>query len=331
MMRRGLLFLAVSVLLMLAGCEHSFNPKDVALDEFVLQCFIPMDPGQSTSGVTALIARVYDVDGFDPSANTNDPSVAGAVVRITRNGRAYDMKDSLRFTRDSLRYGSKQHSYFGRMPLPGPSDEMSISATLPNGKKLSAQTVAPQVRAFASSIDFPGGITTKMTFPPGVLNWVVSWDDGLASDPHLFFPKLLIYYAKQLDSIEVNGTVQVPLKYVTGKNGLAAVYPTYTMEPSLTFEFAAIDSAMASISAGDPDKGRYGVHTAWLSLIEYDTPLSKYYSSVNGSLDQFSIRVDQLVYSNVGGGIGIFGTYYLNQAQFFLDGGYVRSFGYKFR
>jgi hypothetical protein len=331
MIRQGLLLLMVSVLLMSAGCEHSFNPKEVARDEFVLQCFIPMDPGRPTAVVNALLARVYDVDGFDPSVNTNDPSVIGAVVRITRNGRTYDMKDVLRFTRDSLRYGSKQHSYNVQMPLPGPSDEISISVTLPNGKILNAQTVAPQVRAFSTSFDFPQGITTKMNFPPGVKNWVLSWDNGLASDPHLFFPKLLIYYTKQLDSVEVNGSVEVPLKYVAGKNGPTPVFPSYTMETSVTFDFPAIDSAMASISAGDPDKSKYGVHTAWIVLMEYDTPLSKYYSSVNGSLDQFSIRVDQLVYSNVGGGIGIFGTYYVNQAQFFLDAGYVRSFGYKYR
>jgi hypothetical protein len=331
MMRRRIISLAISLLMLSSGCEHSFNPKSVTHDEYVLQCFISSDPARSSSGVSALIARVYDVDGFDPSINTNDPSVVGATVTITRGGHQYVMKDSLRFTQDSLRYGSKQHSYYVRMPLPGPSEKLSISATLPDGRVLNAQTVAPRVRGFSTSVDFPQGITTKMNFPPGVQNWVISWDDGMASDPHLFFPQLVINYTKTNDSTEVPGTVVVPLKYINGASGPMPVYPTYTMETSLAFEFAAIDSAMASISAGDPDKSKYGVHTAWLNLMEYDTPLSKYYSSVHGSLDQFSIRVDQSVYSNVGGGIGIFGTYYLNQAQYFLDYGYVRSFGYIYR
>jgi hypothetical protein len=319
------------MVLLSAGCDESFNPKAVTRDEYVLQCFIQAAAGRPSSTVSALLARVYDVNGFDPSVNTTDPSVVGAVLKLTINGREYPMKDSLRFNPDSLRYGSKQHAYYGRMPLPAPSDKISISATLPDGRKLNAQTEVPAVRPVAASFDFPQGITTKMNFPPGVRNWALSWESGTATDPHLFFPRLVILYTKMEDSVEVAGTIEVPQKYMAGMNGPTALYPSYTMETSLAFDFAAIDSAMANISAGDPQKYKYGVHAASFVLMEYDTPLSKYYSSVHGSLDQFSIRVDQLVYSNIGGGIGIFGTYFVNQAQFFLDFGYVRSFGYNYR
>ena len=331
MMRTGIMLLIGSVLLLSAGCEEDFNPKVVTRDQYALQCFISAAAGRPSSAAFVLLAKVYDVDGFDPSVNTNDPSVVGAALSITVNGKTYPMRDSLRFNSDSLRYGSKQHSYFGRMPLPAPSDKISISATLPDGRKLSAQTEAPAVRPVATSFDFPQGINPRMNFPPGVRNWVLSWENGTASDPHLFFPRLVILYTKQADSVEVTGTIEVPQKYLAGTNGPTALYPSYTMETSLAFDFAAIDSAMANISAGDPHKYKYGVHAASFILMEYDTPLSKYYSSVHGSLDQFSIRVDQLVYSNIGGGIGIFGTYFVNQSQFFLDYGYVRSFGYNYR
>ncbi|MCX6134998.1 MAG: hypothetical protein NTU47_14390 [Ignavibacteriales bacterium] len=331
MMRRGIILIIGFVLLMSAGCDQSFNPKAVTRDEYVLQCYVQATAGRPSSTVSALLARVYDVDGFDPSVNTNDPSVVGASLRVTVNGREYPMKDSLRFNPDSLRYGSKQHSYYGRMPLPAPSDKISITATLPDGRKLTAQTEAPAIRPVASSFDFPQGINPRMNFPPGVKNWVLSWDNGAATDPHLFFPRLVISYAKMVGSAEVMGTIEVPLKYFAGSKGPTALYPSYTMETSLTFDFAAIDSAMANISAGDPQKSNYGVHGATFVLMEYDTPLSKYYSSVHGSLDQFSVRVDQLVYSNIGGGIGIFGTYFVNQSLFFLDFNYVRSFGYNYR
>jgi hypothetical protein len=332
MMRKGIVLLIGSVLLLSAGCEDNFNPKVPVRDEYVLQCFIEAQAGRSSSTVIALLARVYDVDGFDPSVNTTDPSVAGAALTLRLFGPSYLMKDTLRFNPDSLRYGSKQLYYRVRMPLPAPADPISISARLPDGRILSAQTVAPPVRVVTPSIDFPNGITTKMNFPPGTpRSLTLSWGGDAVVDPHVFFPQLLIYYTKMGDTMEVPGTMAVPLRYVAGTNGPTAFFPPYTMENSLTFDFAAIDSAMANISAGDPHKYKYGVHAASFILMEYDTPLSKYYSSVHGSLDQFSIRVDQLVYSNIGGGIGIFGTYFVNQSQFFLDYGYVRSFGYNYR
>jgi hypothetical protein len=331
MSQKVAIVIAVSVLLFAAGCEEPFNPKVPARDEYVLQCFIEATLGRPSSTAIALLARVYDVDGFDPSVNTTDPSVAGAAMTMTLNGQVYPMMDTLRFNPDSLRYGSKQLYYRGRVPRPAPSDHISISARLPDGRTLNAQTDAPPIRGFQSSFDFPNGITTKMNFPPDVKNWVLSWDNGTAIDPHLFFPQLVINYTKTEDSVEVPGTVVVPQKYLAGMNGSTPLYPSYTMETSLVFEFAAIDSAMASISAGDPQKGKYGVHTVWFVVMEYDTPLSKYYSSVHGSLDQFSIRVDQPVYSNIGGGIGIFGTFYVNRAQYIFDQTYVTSFGYKYR
>jgi hypothetical protein len=323
--------LTVSVLLLAAGCEEPFNPKVPVRDEYALQCYIEALPGRPSSTVVALLARVYDVNGFNPSVNTNDPSVAGAAMTMTLNGRVYPMKDTLRFNPDSLRYGSRQLYYRTRMPLPAPTDPISISVRLPDGRTLNAQTEAPRMRPFTSSFDFPQGITTRMNFPPDVKNWMLSWDDGVVSDPHLFFTQLVIDFVRKEDSVEVPGTVVVPQRYIAGTNGSTPLYPSYTMETSLTFEFAAIDSAMASISAGDPDKGRYGVHTVRIVVMEYDTPLSKYYSSVHGSLDQFSIRVDQPVYSNIGGGIGIFGTFYINRAQYLFDQTYVTSFGYKYR
>ena len=123
----------------------------------------------------------------------------------------------------------------------------------------------------------------------------------------------------------------VPSRYVSGPNGRVPAYYSYLTQKFCTFDFAALDSAMAQISAGDPVKSRYSVHLLRCEVIEYDTPLSKYYSSINGSLDQFSIRVDQPVFSNVGGGIGILGSYYRNWVYFELDISYVKSFGYQYR
>jgi len=47
----------------------------------------------------------------------------------------------------------------------------------------------------------------------------------------------------------------------------------------------------------------------YVELVQTDEHLYKYFSVVNGFQDKFSIRVDQPNYSNIKGGLGVFGSF----------------------
>ena len=85
---------------------------------------------------------------------------------------------------------------------------------------------------------------------------------------------------------------------------------------------------MAAISEGDSDKSRYEVLGFDFDLVEFDFALSRYYASINGSLDQLSIRLDETVYSNIAHGYGVFGTSMANSMLFPVNATYAASFGY---
>ena len=82
------------------------------------------------------------------------------------------------------------------------------------------------------------------------------------------------------------------------------------------------------ISAGDTAKSYYRLDGVDFSLYQFDDALSKYYSSVHGSLDDYSIRVDQSVYTNISGGLGIFGCRALTANSWKMNSAYAHSFGY---
>ena len=313
------------------GCDESFSPKATFEDRYVLQCFVEGRADNSLELVTALLAKTYDVDGFDPSANTNDPAIAGAEVSMTIDGQSYILQEGVRPSPESYQYGTEQRYYSCIAKAPPPAAHVGIVAKLPSGQTLSAKTVIPGGRPFTSSYEFGAGLTTHLKLQPGKPNWTIEWENYNDTEAHLFFPRLRILYTKMVGGEEQYGSVPVPLRYVSGSNGPIPVYPSYSTNKSCSFEFSAIDSAMAQLSAGDPDKGNYGVHAAVLEVIEYDLPLSKYFSSVNGSLDQFSIRTDQVVFSNVGGGIGIMGSFVVHRVQYDFDARYVLSCGYRYR
>ncbi|HTY38156.1 MAG TPA: hypothetical protein VMH23_13655 [Bacteroidota bacterium] len=332
-MRRAWTMLPVLALAFVAGgCDHSFNPKEEFKDEYVLQCFVQVTgPLGSPSTVTAVIARTYNVDGYDPSTNTVDPAIAGAEVTLTVNQKSYVMLGLLRTNPDTTRYQTKQWVYSKSVSIITPDAPVSITAKLPNGKVLSARTTIPSSRTFTSNYDFSAGLTSPFTLQPGKPNWLISWYNPDDIEVHLFVPRLTITYTKLVGSDEVTGTVSVPSRYIPSASGSIPYYPSLTTDEQCTFEFATLDSAMAWIAAGDPDKVSYGVHSARLEVIEYDLPLTKYFSSINGSLDQFSVRTDESVYSNVSGGIGIFGSYVIQWIDYTFDPRYVQRFGYRYR
>lgn len=326
---RFLTSLIVAVLVV--GCDRSFNPKAEFKEQYVLQCFVQgADYGAPTS-VTAVIARTYDVDGFNPSVNTNDPSISGAEVSLTFDQKNYYLSGVLRPNPDTSRYGTRQWVYTSTVPAPRPDVAFKVTAKLPNGKILTGQTTVPRGRNIVSSYDFPAGLTAHFSRDPERPNWTLSWANQDVTDAHLFVPRLTIAYTKLIGNDELTGIVTVPLNYIPSSRGIIPVYPAMTTAMSCSFEFPALDSAMAQISGNDPNKLSYGTHMALLEIIEYDTPLTKYFSSINGSLDQYSIRTDESVYSNIDGGIGIVGSYVVYKAYFHLDERYVAYFGYRYR
>jgi hypothetical protein len=325
-------FILAVIALVGVGCDESFNPKEEFREQYVLQCFVEVSQvGGSPQSVMALLARTYDVNGVDPATNTTDPAIAGAEVTLTINQKLYYLLGAQRVSPDPGRYPTKQWIYTTTVPHINPDNAISITAKLPNGKTLSARTTVPSNRNFTSNYDFSSGLTSPLNLQPGKPNWVIGWDNTGDVEVHLFVPSLTITYTKLVGQDEISGRVTVPLRYASTPDGIIPIYPSLTTQKQSSFEFAALDSAMAQISAGDTNKSMYGVHSAMLNLIEYDLPLSKYFSSINGSLDQYSIRTDESVYSNFGGGIGILGSYLIHWIEFTFDERYVHRFGYRYR
>ena len=325
-------FILPAIAVLALGCDESFNPKEEFQEQYVLQCFVQVyGSGGYPVSVTAVLARTYDVNGFDPATNTNDPVIAGAEVALTINQKSYYLLGAMRANPDSSRYRTQQWIYTNTVPYVMPDAAISLTAKLPNGRMLSAQTAVPSARNFTSNYEFAAGLYPRVNRQPGKPNWIISWENYNDLEVHLFFPRLTITYTQLVQGSEITGTVMVPSQYAPSPSGPIAIYPSVSTEEQCSFEFAAIDSAMAHISAGDSDKVKFGVHSAKLEVIEYDLPLSKYFSSINGSLDQFSIRTEESVYSNVGGGIGILGSSITHWWEFSFDERYVRLYGYRFR
>lgn len=310
-MRRSIL-LYLSLPLLFGSCEENFSPKEPFSEKYVLYAVIENSLPYTTPYVSATIRKTYDEDGYVPSANHPDNTVSGCNVIITVKNKETALEQ----------VGGFYLGAFNSVP----NELVKIKAELPNGKILTAETNIPGIIPHLDfSYQFKTGIHTYMDQSYWGKTWRIEWD---SYEDDLYFPRLILSYAKKEGSELKLHHKEIPLKYVQRNHKTEAVYPSYTWGKSIEYSYDSFDSVMTSISAGDSLKENYFISSISFGLIEYEKNLAAYYSSTHGYLDNYSIRLDESTYSNVNGGIGVFGACTETYQIFDVNRKYIESFGY---
>ncbi|MBN2570566.1 MAG: DUF4249 family protein [Ignavibacteriales bacterium] len=312
---------------LLFSCEEDFSPKSEFMERNILYCIVSTDAAMINIEAFAWLATTYDVEGLNPTNNIIVYNIRGAKVFLYQNNKEYKFLeiekphtgkfDSSRIYYKTIIGNSSRHR------------SLSIRVELPNGEVLTAKTDLPTNLMIDFSYVFAAGFTTNINKFHNGYSWIIDWSRSFGEhDEHLFFPKIFINYYKQVGSDKNYASVEVPIKIIQKNGQDIPVYPTYTYSHSISFDYDAFDWAMKQVSGNDPNKGDYNIVNLILAIDEFDLNLSKFYSSVNGYLDEFSIRIDEGVYSNINGGIGIFGSYTSTFIDFEIKKNYAESFGY---
>ncbi len=317
--KRMIIFAAVLSALMNMSCEEDFSPKAEFKEKYVLWCIVNASYMYGNSTQLAVLAKTYNVEGLDPYKNRIDPVLTDADIRLYADEVEYKFVQDTTNRSDTTRYDST-FIYYRSVPVKlRYGSKLSITAKLPGGEVLSSETRLPLNTGLEFSEAFDQGFSTINRSPGS--EWNVWWE---TNGDHLFFPTLAIIYTIKEGEVISTKFQNVPLRYIDND----PYFPDYSMEPAVSYSFDAIDSAMTMLSAGDTMKQNYTIKNFVFSLLEYDTPLSFYYSSINGYLDNYSIRLDESTYSNITGGLGIFGSTLSISRTFTVSEQYAQTFGY---
>lgn len=320
------------------SCEEDFDPKGGFRDEYVVNCIFSgtytyyqeNNLGRPVINVKAYITKTFEPINILAPDTATAALVRGAKISLSQNYLNYDLRDYyLRFSPQDGKYYEVPAGFYS----PVSSERIKFQTDLPvkmtvtmsDGKVLKSAASIPDRTDFTLNTDFPHGITpdiNQFIWGNGV---TIKWDNNTN---HLVIAALVIEYRKI--STNQNFTVTVPMKYVKQNGKFVPVYPSMGKYSSAHFEFAAFDSALKSIAAADPDKQNYAVGRCSVSMIEFDSELSTYFSSVHGSLDSYSVRLDENIYSNINGGLGIMGAFMKTTMPINFDPEYIKTFGYKF-
>jgi hypothetical protein len=332
-MKRLIFLTLVSLTINFISCEENFNAKAEFKEGYILYGIIASDDLHNSQRQEVYISRLYDVEGYDPSINTADPTVSGANVVIEYRNNFYTLIEAEKNRKDTSRYKNKLVYYYTNLIAPLPNNLIAILAQTPDGKYLSSSTNIPDDMVFEYSYDFDRtGINPKINQFLWGDKWIINWSSYQADNrKHLFFPQLTIFYEKLTDNGITSGSVKIPSSYIK-RNGIEEPYfIPFTYGESVSFDFKAIDKTLRDISEGDTAKSSYSVGPVIFEVIEFDGNLSSYYSSINGSLDAFSISLDEIIFSNIKNGTGVFGSYKRNKRSFDFNSNYIKEIGYRIK
>jgi len=210
-----------------------------------------------------------------------------------------------------------------------PGDTIRVEAILQSGKKVEGTTIIPNYTVLSYNFSTANGYSPEIDslgISRGYLG--ISWE---SDKRYVVLPKLTLHYT-YYDGVKEHDSVRVVPIVRRRENGvLINIYPNITTQQNIEFDNTILNNVINEISIGeDSERWRYGIRYAVFELLVMDENLSAYYGSVNGFLDSYSVRLDQNIYSNVKGGMGLVGSAIVQSETIRIDPNYIRSFGYRF-
>ncbi|MFC2082251.1 DUF4249 family protein [Bacteroidota bacterium] len=323
-MKKLLYSIITITLFIVCSCqEETLSPKTEFIERYIFTCIVDCD----TNYQTATLSASYNVDGFDPYSNTLDPAIEGADIRIWYKDTVFVMRDTVTAGDDVSLYDTPRKFYYVIGLQPERGEILDVEVVLNDGRKLSSATSTSLLSTFFfgdGDQTIPAG-EGAMTLPSFNVYWTYIGNSAQS----LFVPRLFIIYNKIENGTSVQHTKEVPSDYIQSGDVFNPIFPIGQKSSLVRYQLSAIDRAMREISEGDPNKQNYVISHAFIQLLVLDENLSAYYGSLQIKSDGFTVKVDAPEYSNIEGGLGIFGSYSEKEWNIEIMNDYILSFGYR--
>lgn len=321
--KRNDIFIIILLNITILSCKDDLDPFGETNDKYVLNCIIRSD----TSYQTLTLTKSYSALNYDPYSNTSDPAIKGAVIRLWEGNLKVTFFTDTTITRDaSSLYKTPYTIYHARGLQPGQNSVLNIEAILPDGTMLTAAATTPVTPGFLKLGDGGQGDTI---LPPVDKDYIMAqWRSTSAGKEDLFLPKVYIVYKVPENGTEVRKIKLIPESYFTYKGTEYPKYPIVSNVPWVKIDMAVINRCMAEIAGDDTDKEKYKIYSIRVDVLSLDKDMSAYYNAGNKNKDPYSIKVSETDYTNINGGLGIFGVTCFCSTVIDITGAYVRSFGY---
>jgi len=303
-MKRNFLFGLLALgLLILTSCQNAFTPKGPYTQELVVYSIL------TTRSDTQYVRvyTTYNPSGFNPLESTTDTYVRGAQVTITSAAGAYELRDTTITRFDQSRYPASLGAYIA-YPMPIVAGNPYSLEVVSNQGSVTATTSVPGKGTIVSNNQY-------VLREPGKYSEDISATIYMSSITRGYLFRLYIDFEYDEGGTVKHVRTEVPISTFGDVEGDPQFnYPRLNRRD--LGRFVPVETVSLPLNAYEfllaYLRVRYSPSLRLLSatfiLTQVEENLYKYYNIVNGFQDRYSIRTDSPDYSNIRGGLGVFGA-----------------------
>jgi hypothetical protein len=305
-----MLLVAVGTLALFEGCDVPFLPSAAFEPKMVVYCVLTTE--SDTQYVR--VYGTYDPPDNDPAKNLEDHPVTDATVTISSDSALYQFHEGTVNRPDKSRYSTGIVAYVSYPFRPARGVTYKLTVSSPTYGTATAVTTAPGV-AQISTVNFfcmrapyscccpwwDYGVQAQLSVQAkGFL--VRAYAQYLASTPRGWELKRR-QIPIRMESISLyQGTWEFLYPSIRRRSSYSAGYREGEVFPTETWAKFLENVIWAS----DGDGVRF--QDVIFQVIQFDAALYDSYSVANLFRDPYSQRLDEADYTNISGGVGLFGS-----------------------
>ena len=294
------------------ACNQPFDPRAELDQKPVIFSVISTD--RSTQFVR--VEHSYMPADFDPLSNTSDNSIKNATVTITSPSLTVRLRDTMLVRSDTSRFkfpirayvaGSLVPSYGATYNLSVGGEQLetvSATVTVPSNPVIGLDISSLAVLDFPAEHDSLADILFPITLGNGSMGYI---------------GRFYVDYDILVKGEWVGGRLEVPTGFAySGLRSYAfldfptLMHRTFSSRTAGLFLNQFYKHAIADVAYEDIGTRRVIFNRVVFQLLQMEQNLYNYYVVSHSNRDPHSIRLDEPMYSNLNGGVGMIGAYTLD-------------------
>lgn len=289
---------------LLAACEVPFTPKG----EFRRAVAVYGILSDRTDTMLVRVFETYDPPDFDPLAHGVDEPVRGAEVDVSDGIVSIRLDEATRPRWDVSRYSDSVVVYQTAPAQIQEAVTYALSIRTADGRQFAAATTVPG--SGLVEIVNPSALITTSVFPTIQIRSVLS--PAARGFRIRCFVRFEILENAQWIPYEREIPRQVESPDTPKERWHYHELTRRTSDGGSSQEVISFMSDAYRRGLGAIDREFSGQSLRWVSvafiLVQVDLHLYNYYNTANAFRDPYTTRVDQPDYSNIEGGVGVFGA-----------------------
>jgi hypothetical protein len=306
--------LLAPALLLLIGCDDSVNPYAPFVPKITVFAIL-------NTSTTTQVVRAYS--SFDPTLDPNggtapDTLLNDAVITLSGQNTLYALRDTTIFRSDLTNYGGDVAAKVASFT---PAFGKSYTLTVQSGSKgtVTATTTVPPKAII--SIPFLFSLSNPLAYDVTNLGIKVqTFSKG-------YVLRMLLEYEVLINGIWFPYEDEIPKSFVVQPDGSS--FPSYAALDLSGEKLLALSWPLKTLATTIRSAVRQNSlnHMTFKRVVievrQYEEHLYNYYQIVRGFRDARTIRTDAPDYTNVEGGLGVFGAFTVERIVFDLPPDFV--------